>query len=275
MCSDAGPRTKRDELHGEAVSAGTCREHLNAIGRELARHLISNCTNEGALVVEAFTSSDHTLAMAAGAGRRALACVPYYPLARYIGAQLRATLTEQELAKVGLRPCRPDQMHLGMADHLGQVDLVIAAPPPYEIGGCVAKEAADRDCPACRADLWMLGREHLSGFLSSAWRVLRPGGHLAVITTARYQDDGRLSDPTPQVIRSARAVGLRYSQHVIAVRVPVEGDTLYVQATSESLAQLRDIRSRALPPAARVHADVSIFSKPSRVKGLSRRGVRR
>jgi hypothetical protein len=262
LCSDTGANTKPGTGQAAGVSPRTCQAHLNTVGRELARHLISNCTNEDDLVVEAFTTSEHTLAVAAESDRRALACMPHYPLARHIGARLRATLPEHGLAKVALRPCRPDQMHRGMADHLGKTGLVIGAPPSYEVGGRVPKAADDRDCPACRADLWMLNKQQLNGFMSAAWRLLRPGGHLAVITTARYQEDGRLVDPAPQVIRDARAMGLRYTQHVIAVRVPVEGDTLHVQATAATLGQLRDIRSRALPPAGRVHA--ASRSSPSR-----------
>ncbi|WP_395103847.1 hypothetical protein [Actinomadura sp. SCN-SB] len=108
----------------------------------------------------------------------------------------------------------------------------------------------------------MVSKQQLTTFLNASWRVLRPGGHLALITTACYQADGRLIDPGPEIIRDARAAGLRYSQHVIVVRVPVHDDTLHIQATTATLGQLRDSRSRALPPVARVHADVSLFTKP-------------
>jgi hypothetical protein len=270
LCSDTGNKAQPGAQQMPGVSPSICQAHLNTVGRELARHLISTCTDEGGLVVEAFATSEDTLAVAAGAGRRALACMPHYPLACHLGARLRALLPGPELARVGMRPCRPDQMHRGMADQLGKVDLVIAAPPSYEVGGRVPKVAGDRDCPACRADVWMLTKQQLNAFLLAAWRILRPGGHLAVITTARYQAEGRLVDPAPQVIGWARAIGLRYSQHVIAVRVPVEGETLYIQATAQSLGQLRDIRCRALPPAARIHADVSIFTRPPQVNGPCR-----
>jgi hypothetical protein len=81
------------------------------------------------------------------------------------------------------------------------------------------------------------------------------------VTTARHHN-GHLIDPAPGIIREARKAGFRYSQHIIAVRVPVEGDTLLIQAGPSGLGQLRDIRSRALPPAARVHADVCILTRP-------------
>ena len=99
------------------------------------------------------------------------------------------------------------------------------------------------------------------GGSASAWRVLRPGGTLAITTTARHQA-GRLIDPAPRIIRHAQRLGFRYAQHVIALRVPIEGDALVVQAGPTDLAQLRDTRSTALPPAVGVHAAVSLFKKP-------------
>ncbi|MFB4317637.1 hypothetical protein [Actinomadura sp. 21ATH] len=213
-------------------------------------------------MAEAFTAGEATVATAARLGRRGLACVPNYPLARYIGQRLRADLTETQLAMVGMRPCRPDQLHCGLVDHRGRVSLVIAALPSYEENGGNPRPAAGRECPPCRAQFWMLSDQKLSAFLHSAWRVLRPGGHLAVITTTRY-DGERLIDPAPRIVREASRVGFRYGQHVIALRVPVDGDALVVQSRPTDLAELRDIRSRALPPVVSVHADVCLFTKPT------------
>jgi hypothetical protein len=233
------------------------------VGAELAQHLIDTCTREGDVVAEAFTTSDAVLRSAARSGRRAISCVPHPPLARHLGTLLRTDLPRQQLSGLLVRPCRPDQMLRGLADHLDRVSLVVAAPPPYRLG-------AERDplprtgragCPACLSDTLTGGELRLEGFLLGAWRVLRRGGHLAVITTARHEA-GRMVDPVPQIIRQARVLGFRYSQHVIALRVPIDGDTLVVQARPHELAQLRDVRSRALPPAATVHADVCLFTKP-------------
>ncbi|TYB40813.1 hypothetical protein FXF69_37990 [Actinomadura chibensis] len=107
----------------------------------------------------------------------------------------------------------------------------------------------------------MLSSEQLGLFLAASWKVLRPGGVLAIATTARHHA-GRLIDPAPRIIRQAQGLGFRYVQHVIALRVPVDGDALIVQAGPGDLAQLRDPRSRALPPPVSVHADVCLFLKP-------------
>ncbi|WP_433476533.1 hypothetical protein ACQPZP_05460 [Spirillospora sp. CA-142024] len=264
LCSDARieePAARIEARTNRSMPGdGICVHHRQAVGRQLARHLISNCTSEGDLIIEGFTTSEATLVAAAELDRRAIALVPHFPLAQHIGTRLRAALDQRQLAHVQMRPVRPDQMTRGLADRLGEVSLVIAAPPPYETGGHTPRRTSGAGCPACRADLWMLSSEQLGLFLAAAWRVLAPGGILAVITTARHQA-GRLIDPAPRIIRHAQSLGFRYAQHVIALRVPIEGDALVVQAGPTDLAQLRDTRSTALPPTVAVHATVSLFSK--------------
>ncbi|MEV0664687.1 hypothetical protein ACIBI3_31980 [Actinomadura luteofluorescens] len=265
LCSDLRSQEPPPYLSArsnrEKPDTPICVQHRQTVGRELAQHLISTCTSKGALVAEGFTTSEATLITAAELDRRAIALVPHFPLAQHIGNRLRATLDQRQLRRVQMRSVRPDQMAKGLADHLGQVSLVIGAPPPYETGGHNPRRVPRTDCPACRADLWMLSSEQLGLFLASAWRVLAPGGVLAVITTARHQA-GHLIDPAPRIIRHAQSLGFRYAQHVIALRVPIEGDALVVQAGPTDLAQLRDTRSGALPLTVGVHATVSLFSKP-------------
>ncbi|WP_396454660.1 hypothetical protein [Actinomadura sp.] len=236
---------------------------MGAISSGLARHLITTMSGEGDIIAEPFTTNSATLRVAAELDRRAVGCVPHFPLAQHVGAQLRAHLPRERLGRVMMRPCRADQMHLGLSDHAGQVALAIAAPPT--VGSRITEPKPRRArgaCPACLSDVLTDSAFRVQAFLSAAYRVLRPGGHLAVVTTARHHN-GHLIDPAPAIICEARKAGFRYSQHIIAVRVPVEGDTLLIQAGPGSLGQLRDIRSRALPPAARVHADVCILTRPS------------
>ncbi len=106
----------------------------------------------------------------------------------------------------------------------------------------------------------MLSMPQLGRFLEAARHVLAPGGHLAVITTARHQR-GRLVDLAPTIIRRAKRAGLPYIQHVIAIRVPIEGDMLVVQSNPAELAQFRLVQAMELPPVVSVHADVCLFAR--------------
>ncbi|MBO2465748.1 hypothetical protein [Actinomadura violacea] len=274
LCPDdtTDPPTPYDRRPGRGpdhrgAPARTCDRHLASISTGLARHLITTATRDGDVIAEAFTTNSATLRTAAQLDRHAIACVPHFPLARHIGAQLRRALPDDRLTRVQMRPCRADQMHRGIADHLGQVALVIAAPPTSSRTTAVPEPKPSRvrgGCPACLSDVLANSAFQARSFMPAAFRLLRPGGHLAVVTTARHHG-GRLVDPAPGIIQHARTAGFRYTQHVIAIRVPIEGDTLLVQAGPTSLGQLRDIRSRALPPAARVHADVCVLTKPARI----------
>ncbi|MCP2341997.1 hypothetical protein [Actinomadura rupiterrae] len=263
LCSDSSTgETAATSEPNRAARGELCEEHRQEVGRQLARHLINTCTESDDVVVEAFTASDAVLGAAAELGRRGVALVPHFPLAQYIGSRLRATYDKDTLARVAMRPVRPDQITRGLADHSRDIALVIAAPPPYEVGGRRPKVVGQHGCPACRADVWMLERQQLTEFLKGAWQVLKPGGVLAIVTSARHQDDGGLHDPAPQVIAQASRMGFVYAQHVIALRVPIEGDALAVQLTPTEVGQLRNIGSVAPSLRARVHADVCLFVKP-------------
>ncbi|MFV2179626.1 hypothetical protein [Actinomadura sp. LOL_011] len=266
LCSDTTTDENSNatrEMHRSGLLSGLCPRHRPGVGNELARHLITTCTREGDLVAEAFTTGEATLATTARLGRWGVALVPHFPLAQHLRARLRATLTDAQQARAHMRPCRPDQIARALTDHHGQAALVIADPPPGDAAGR-PRGAGERQCPACRACRARTGMqtiEQFGLFLHGAHRVLRPGGVLAITTTARHHD-GRFHDPGPRIIRQAQAAGFRYAQHVIALRVPIDGDTLAVQAGPTDLAQLRDVRSQTLPPAVTVHADVCLFTKP-------------
>ena len=261
LCSDTAEenRDTTGEAHRSGLLSGLCPAHRPGVGSELARHLITTCTREGDLVAEAFTTGEATLATAARLDRWGVALVPHFPLAQHLRARLRNTLTETQLGRAHMRPCRPDQIARALTDHHGRAALVIADPPPDDVVGR-ALQAGERECPACRARIGMRTSEQFGLFLAGAWQVLRPGGVLAITTTARHHG-GRFVDSGPRIIRQAQSAGFRYAQHVIALRVPIDGDTLAVQAGPANLAQLRDVRSRTLPPAVTVHADVCLFTK--------------
>ncbi|MFV2179846.1 hypothetical protein ACFHW2_41075 [Actinomadura sp. LOL_016] len=265
LCSDTttdrGHRHDTESAHRNGPRPTFCPRHRPGVGTELARHLITTCTREGDLVAETFSTGEATLAAAAQLGRWGVALVPHFPLAQHLRARLRATLTDAQQARAHMRPCRPDQIARALTDHHGQAALVIAAPPD-NAGSRSSRIVEERQCPTCRARTGMQTSEQFGLFLVGAWQVLRPGGVLAITTTGRHHG-GRFHDSGPRIIRQAQSAGFRYAQHVIALRVPIDGDTLAVQAGPADLAQLRDARSRALPPPASIHADVCLFQKPT------------
>ncbi|MGI5165682.1 hypothetical protein ACQEU3_15100 [Spirillospora sp. CA-253888] len=263
LCSDSATADDKGAKNEPArpKPGELCAQHRHAVGHQLARHLISSWTMRDELVVEAYTSGDAVLSAAAGLDRRAVALVPL-PLAQHIGVRLCATHGPAARRKVEMRPARADQMTRALADQPGQAALVIAAPPSYAVGGGVPKVVGQHGCPACQADLGMLEHLQLSKFLAAAWETLQPSGVLAVVTNARHQDDGRLHDPAPSIIRQASQLGFVYVQHVVALRVPIEGDALAVQHEPGEIGMLCDVGSKAPVPRANVHSDVLLFVRP-------------
>ncbi|RSN03109.1 hypothetical protein DMB42_35355 [Nonomuraea sp. WAC 01424] len=259
LCSDTTTETARAK-DGPCAGEAICGRHRQAVGRELARHLIDACTRPGGVVADIFTTSETVLVAAAEMGRLGIGFVPRLPVAQHLVGRFRQELTAEQRAAVRLRPHGPHEMREALSGFEGKVDLLIAALPLHpEVGWAVGSRSTS--CPSCRTEQPTLAMPQLGRFLEDARRALTPGGHLAVITTARHER-GRLIDLAPGIIRRAAAAGLAYVQHVIAVRVPVEGDTLVVQAGPAELAQLRRAQSAELPPVVSVHADVCLFARP-------------
>jgi hypothetical protein len=89
-------------------------------------------------------------------------------------------------------------------------------------------------------------------------RVLRPGGVLAVITASTPRPGGLRDDPG-EVIAAARAAGLVYAQHIVALHAAITGG----QLTPGPPGTARPDET-AGPPAvhASVHSDLLVFTKP-------------
>ncbi|HUO37243.1 MAG TPA: hypothetical protein VMU34_05075 [Mycobacterium sp.] len=89
--------------------------------------------------------------------------------------------------------------------------------------------------------------------LAAACQLVSNVGTLAVVLPL-----GRGNDVAGGTVAVARAAGLVYLQHIVAVDVPVPGDAIDVPA-----------RTRPIEPAAhaRVHRDVLIFTQPHAAEG--------
>ena len=89
-------------------------------------------------------------------------------------------------------------------------------------------------------------------------RVLRPGGVLAVITASTPRPAGLRDDPG-EVIAAARAAGLIYAQHIVALHAAITDGQLTPGPQDAARPD-----ETAGPPAvcARIHSDLLVFTKP-------------
>ena len=90
-------------------------------------------------------------------------------------------------------------------------------------------------------------------------RALRPGGMLAVVTASQARR-GRLADLPGETVARARAAGLVYAQHIIALRAVIRDSKL----APRSPAGWPDPQpaAGAAPAHVRVHCDLLVFTKP-------------
>jgi hypothetical protein len=89
-------------------------------------------------------------------------------------------------------------------------------------------------------------------------RVLRPGGVLAVLTASTARPAGLRDDPAG-VIAAARAAGLIYTQHIVALHAAITDGQLIPGPPGAARPD-----EAAGPPAvhARIHSDLLVFTKP-------------
>jgi DNA modification methylase len=77
LCSDTTP-AGADVTDRPRAAEAVCGRHREAMGRELARHLIGVCTRSGGVVADVFTTSGAALVAAAEMGRMGIGCVPRF-----------------------------------------------------------------------------------------------------------------------------------------------------------------------------------------------------
>jgi hypothetical protein len=113
---------------------------------------------------------------------------------------------------------------------------------------------------AGQAALAVLGRGDPGGrvLYTACERVLRPGGVLAVITASTPRPAGLRDDPG-EVIAAARAAGLVYAQHIVALHAAITDGQLVPVSPGAGCPD-----ETPGPPAvcARIHSDLLVFTKP-------------
>jgi len=103
----------------------------------------------------------------------------------------------------------------------------------------------------------------LGWLLTACAQLLRPGGCLVLVVTPAGTVT-RPEDSRP-LLEAARAAGLGYLQHIVAVHADTDGDQFIYHATDEEvLGLLRATPGSGDAPHRRVHADLLVLSHSSR-----------
>ena len=106
-----------------------------------------------------------------------------------------------------------------------------------------------------RPALWLFTSNLL---YAACQRVLRPGGVLAVITASTPGPGGLRDDPGEAITR-ARAAGLVYTQHIVAVHAAIRDSQI-----TPGPGDPAPVCEAAVPAPVHspVHSDVLVFTKP-------------
>ena len=198
-----------------------------------AAHVITAFSQRGELVVIPAAGAGALLPAAAAAGRRVLGLFPSPAACHAAGSRLDHDLGPAARPLAQVRAGGPDLLLEAGCPEAGQAALAITGRGGPGAGGVLYA--------ACE-------------------RVLRPGGVLAVITASTPRPGGLRDDPG-EVIAAARAAGLIYAQHIVALHAAITGG----QLTPGPWDAARPDEAAGHPAVhARIHSDLLVFTKPGR-----------
>ncbi|MFI6816139.1 hypothetical protein ACIBG7_27300 [Nonomuraea sp. NPDC050328] len=238
----------------DSECASTCRPGCCLpVSGPLARHLISACTRLGETVIHLGATDHQVVSAALTAGCLPVAVFSSAERAGVSWTRLARTHPDHDLEVTDLRITDPhDHGAPVTADLTDRARLVVAEQTCQQ-------HLVSSDCqPALEAE----------GFdVVQAAHLLRPGGHLAVVTGLHRTD--HVIDPLPEIIAMARRAGLVYLQHIIALHQPARGDHLDPRLPGHHLSARRPAGAQQMPACAwlpwspRAHSDVLLFTRPS------------
>lgn len=225
-------------------AAGCC----HPVSGPLARHLVTACARLGETVVHLGASDHQVVSAALTAGCLPVAVYADAARAGVTWTRLARTHPDSDLEVTDLRITDlHDEMSV-LADLAGCAGLVVAEQPCQQpAGGSTGRPGSETEAEAFD--------------IASAAGLVKPGGHLVVVTGLHRQ--GGVVDPLPEIIARAREAGLVYLQHIIALRQPVRGERIDPDLSRRALAALQELPECAgLPASARAHSDVLLFARP-------------
>jgi len=243
---------------------------------ELARRIVIEYSDPGALVVDPLAGIGTTIVEAALLDRRA------------VGVELEArwTAIARENLDHMLDPARRGLAEIRQGDACrlpellgergGTVDLIVTSPPYACDAGVIDKRAwlaGGRLCPPeslnYSTDRANLGHargtayaEAMAEIYAACHKVLRPGGRLVVVTK-NTRRKGRTQDLAGLTVTLATAAGFSYLGHVIALHAAVRDGDLAGRPSYWQATQVRHARERGEPAHLVAHEDVTAYISQS------------
>ncbi|MDA8313905.1 MAG: class I SAM-dependent methyltransferase [Actinomycetota bacterium] len=240
----------------------------------LARRIVAEYSKEGDLVCDPLCGIGTTLVEAASLGRRAVGLELEPGWARLARANLRSALDPKHRRLAEVRQGDATALPGRLGDLAGRVDLVCTSPPYACDAGVIDKPgwlAGRRLCPPhslnYSTDSGNLGHargeryaDQMGAVYAGCFRLLRPGGVLAVVTK-NTRRGGRLLDLAVLTVELGRRAGFTYLGHVIALHAAIRDGALVGRPSYWQLSAVRAARARGEPVHLVAHEDVLVLRK--------------
>ena len=241
----------------------------------LARRIVEEYSEPGALVVDPMAGIGTTLVEAAALGRRAVGVELESRWVALARQNLDCALSPEQRRLAQIRRGDARRLPTLLGDLVGTVDLVVVSPPYACDAGVIDKPAwlsgrtlCDFDSLNYSRDKSNVGHARGEAYVASmaeiyagCHKVLRAGG-LLVTVTKNTRRAGRAFDLTGTTVALSRSVGFVYLQHVVALLAAIRDGSLFARPSFWQLTQIRRARGRGEPAHLVVHEDVCVFTKP-------------
>ncbi|MDA8281753.1 MAG: DNA methyltransferase [Actinomycetota bacterium] len=253
-----------------------CARHPGKMLPELARRIVAEYSAPGDLVCDPLAGIGTTLAEAALMGRSAVGVELDERWVTLATDNLDHMLDGPSRRLAEIRKGDARQLHDVLGDLAGTVDLVVTSPPYGCDAGMIDKQAwiaGGRLCPAdtlnYSTDKANLGHargpayeQAMADIYAACHGVLRPGGHLVVVTK-NTRRKGRTLDLAGLTVALAIAAGFSYLGHVIALHAAIRDSDLVARPSYWQTTQIRHARAKGEPAHLVAHEDVTVFSRPA------------
>ncbi len=251
-----------------------CTAHPGKMLPELARRIVSEYSAAGDLVCDPMAGIGTTLVEAALLGRRAVGVELEARWATLAAENLDHMLSGDERPRAEIRRGDARALPEVLGDLAGTIDLVVTSPPYGCDAGVIDKQAwlaGRRLCPddtlnysTDRANLGHARGDTYAAAMAEVYAachaVLRPGGHLVVVTK-NTRRKGRTLDLAGRTVALAAAAGFTYLGHVIALHAAIRDGDLAARPSYWQITQTRHARARGEPAHLVAHEDVTVHVK--------------